>query len=125
MATNEESEEFRVYLMRRQDQKRWLAEANSGSEIAKTVLWAASNWMKDMATEPSACSCCDRSFLPGDVPPAFVLLIPSVRDPEKVKAKASGICSECSVHDDRWLIDQAVHRQGLSPAAARPGDQMH
>jgi hypothetical protein len=125
MTTNEDSEDFGVYLIRRQDQKKWLAEANGGSEVAKLVLWAASNWIKDMVIEHFACSCCDRLFSPGDVPRAFIVLIPTVRDPEKVEAKASAVCSECSAHDDRWLIDQAIHRQGLSPATARPGDQIH
>jgi hypothetical protein len=125
MTTNDDSEEFRVYLIRRQDQKKWLAAAAGGSEVAKLVLWAASNWIKDMATKYSACSCCDRLLSPGDVPNAFVVLIPTVRDPEKAKAKAGAICPECNAHDDRWLIDQAINRQGLTPAAARPGDQIH
>jgi len=78
-----------------------------------------------MATEHSACSCCDTVFSQGDVPRAFIVLIPVEQDPEKVKAKAGAVCSECSKHDDEWLVDQGVHRKGLSVTTARPGDQTH
>jgi hypothetical protein len=120
-----ENEEFRVYIIRRADQDAWLADARSGNEVAKLCQWVASKWMKAMATEHSVCSCCDMVFSDGDLPQAFIVLIPTKYDPETVEAKAGAVCPECSQHDDAWLIQQGVHRTGLSPAAPRPGNQIH
>jgi hypothetical protein len=112
MAGNEQPGKARIYLLRREQQKEWLAEAESGDETAKLVMSAASKRMSDLATEPSGCFCCDRVFLPGEIPRAFIVLIPTERDPAKGKATAGAVCVECGKHDDEWLIDQGL--KGLS-----------
>jgi hypothetical protein len=79
MAGNEQPGKARIYLLRREQQKEWLAEAESGDETAKLVMSAASKRMSDLATEPSGCFCCDRVFLPGKFPALLLCLFrPSV-----------------------------------------------
>jgi hypothetical protein len=124
--SEQDSEAFRIYIMRHADRNEWLAKARAGDQAAKLCQWAASKWMKAMPMEHSACSCCDMVFSPGDIPRAFIVLVPVKEDPKKVKAKAGGVCSDCSSHEDKWLVDQGVRRQGgLSPTEGRPGDQVH
>lgn len=118
-------EDLRAHVMRQKHRNDGLAKASSCDDLATLCCLAALNWMKGLATEHCACACCDMVFSGGDVPHAFIVLIPAKYDPETVKADAGGVCSECSKHDDQWLIDQGVRRQGLSPTEARPGDQIH
>jgi hypothetical protein len=125
MPRNEDVEDLQVYVMRQKDRNEWLAKARGGDDLAALCWLAAVNWMKGLATEHCVCSCCDMVFSGGDVPHAFIVLIPAKYDPETVMADAGGVCSECSKHDDKWLVDQGVRRQGLSPTEARPGDQVH
>jgi hypothetical protein len=120
-----EFEECRAYIVRREDQKEWLAKAEGGDEAAKLCLSAAANFMRAITNEPSGCACCDTLFGRVDVPPAFIILIPVERDPVKVRAHAMAVCAECSKHDNKWLLDQGPKRQGLSASLARPGDKIH
>jgi hypothetical protein len=117
--------EYRVYVVRREHQKEWLAKAQGGDETAKVCMWAGKNFMKAMRQEHSVCACCDRVFSGVDIPRAMVVLIPAEPDPEKVKAQAGGVCAECSKHDDQWLVDESTRRIGLSKAGMRPGDKAH
>lgn len=78
-----------------------------------------------MLREPSWCGCCDTSFSLGEVPRAFIVWIPTERDPEKVTAHAIAACSECSKHDDKWIVDQGVRWERPALATARSGDPVH
>ena len=110
------SEDFRVYVVRKEHQKEWLARADSGSdEVARECMWAASQWMKDLSaerTERSVCACCNTALSTTKKPPAIIVLIPLIRDPETVRATAGGVCSECAKHDDTWLAEHGVRRDG-------------
>lgn len=127
MTPNKEEvvENFRVYIVRKEHQKQWRAKAQDGDDTAKLCVNAAANFMKAVPNEPCGCCCCDTLFSPSDVPHAFIVLIPNERDSAKIKAHAFGVCIECSKRDDEWLVDQGVHREGLAPTAARPGDKIH
>ena len=120
------TEEFRVYIVRRQHLDEWRAKMDGGDEIAKTCLWAIKNFLDEMPTEHSVCSCCDMVFPPRRVPRAFIVLIPAEYDPQTVKARAAAVCRECSKQEDKWLVDQGIRREdGLPPTGLRPGDRVH
>ena len=125
MSTDHATEEFRIYIVRLRDHADWVAKVNAGDEIAQLCLWAASKWRLAIATEHSPCQCCDRPLSIADKPQAFIVFVPTAPDPEKVEASAGGVCSECSEHDDRWIVDQGVHRTGMSLAGVRPGDRIN
>jgi len=124
MPASKDFEEHRVHIMRYQDRNRWLAAARRGNEAARLCQWAASKWMKGMATEPSACTCCDRVLSGADIPRAFLILVPTRRDPERVRATACAVCAECSRHDNQWLVNEGLYRNGLSRAEPRPGERL-
>jgi hypothetical protein len=124
-ASDEITAAFRFHIMRYEDRYAWRAKARSGGETANICLWAAENWMKDLPTEHSVCPCCHTVFSPTDVPRAFIVLIPVETDPERVKARAAGVCAECCKHDDQWLVAQGLGLTGLAPTTARPGDRVH
>jgi len=71
-------------------------------------VWATGAFTWAMPHEPSYCGCCDTLFSAGDVPQAFVVLIPIEHDQEKVKAHVIAVCSVCSKHDDKRLVDQGA-----------------
>lgn len=125
MPADDQSGQFRVYILRLRDRADWVAKVNAGDEIAQLCMWAASKWRRAIATEHSACTCCDRTLSSVEKPQAYIVLIPLDEDPEKVAASAGGVCSECSEHDDRWIIDQGVHRSGMSLAGVRPADRIN
>jgi hypothetical protein len=106
------SEDFRLYVVRREHRKEWLARANSGDEVARECMWAVSKWMKDFATEPFACACCNTVLSPEAKPQAVIVFIPVIADPEKVTATAGGVCLECSKHDDMWIAEHGARRDG-------------
>jgi len=118
-------EECRIYILRRPDQKDWRVKAQSGDEAAKLCLWAASNFMKDIANEPLHCGSCEKLFSPGKMPQAFIVVTPIERDAADVRAHAMGVCSECVKRDDRWLIEQGPKRKGLPPTLPRKNDATH
>jgi hypothetical protein len=120
-----EDESFRVYIMRYEDRTEWRAKAKGGDENARICQWAASKWMRARPTEHAACSCCDMVFSATDEVRALLILISTNVDPDKIKAKAGGVCAECSKHDDKWIVDQSARREGLSAATRRSGDQLH
>src|SRR5262245_58566255 len=120
----EQFEDFRAYIVRYEDRAEWLQEARGGNETAKICQWAASNWMREMA-EHDLCSCCERTFSPPSRPRAFIVLIPIKKHPEKVRAKAGGVCAECSKRDNRWIIDNGAHRLGLPTTPPGLGDKLH
>ncbi len=115
-----EGENCDGYIVRRKDQREWIAKAKSGDEAARICVAAASNYMKAIPDQPSTCGCCDTPFLLGYIPQAFLVLIPTRRDPKKSKAYTRAVCWECSKHDDRWLVEHGVRRVGLAPAAGAP-----
>jgi hypothetical protein len=121
----EEFEDFRVYVMRHEDRKKWTGQIREGNKEARICQWAASMAMNEIDTEHVACSCCDTVFLRDDVPLAFIVQIPIIKDPEMISATAGAACAECSKEADRWLVDQAIHRKGLAPTGARRGDRIH
>jgi hypothetical protein len=94
-------------------------------DVAKLCINAASNFVRAIPNEAAGCCCCDTFFSPDDKPPAFIILIPVEEDPEIVRAHAKAVCAECSSHDDEWLIEQGVRREGLAPTPPRPGDRVH
>jgi hypothetical protein len=81
--------------------------------------------MKALPTEHAAYSCCDVVFSATDEVRAMLILISTDVDPDKIKAKAGGVCAERSEHDNKWIVDQSARREGLSAAGRRAGDQLH
>jgi hypothetical protein len=120
-----ETEECRVYIVRKEDQKEWRAKAQNGDDVAKLCINTAGNFMRAIPNAPMGCCCCDTLFSSDDKPPAFIILVPVEEDPNMVRANARAVCSECGRHDNAWLIEQGVRREGLAPTPARPGDQIH
>lgn len=116
-------DDFHVHVIRGKDQKEWMAKARGGDEQAKLCWWVVTSFVEAMPNEHSVCGCCDTLFSAGEAPQAFIVLIPA--DPEAKASAAIGVCSECSKHDDNWLVDQGVRREGLAPTTARPGDRIH
>lgn len=124
---SEDSEECRVYIVRRPDQRVWLDKANAGDEAARLCLWAASNLKQAISQGRSVnCTCCEAPFDSGDVPQAFIVLIPVKREPAKARAHAMGVCAVCSKQDDKWLVDQGPKREGAfrRQAPSKP-DKIH
>ena len=121
----DEAEKCHVYIVRKEDQKEWRTKAQNGNDVAKLCINTAANFMRAIPNEPMGCGCCDAPFLPDDRPPAFIVLIPVEKDPEKVKARAMGVCLECSKHDNAWLIEQGPRREGLSITPAQSTDKIH
>ena len=123
----EPTAEFRIYIVRRADQPKWFTKARGGDEVAKTCIWAGSKYMKVVRKGgQSQCSICSKAFSRKDGPSAFLVLIPVEWDPETVRAKAAGLCADCSIRDDRSLSDEIARREGwLSTGPPRPGDQVH
>jgi hypothetical protein len=117
-----ESERYRIHIVRRQDQNAWAARARIGDEVARICTWASSNFMKAIRAGHSTCACCNRVFAGNVVPRAFVVLIPVEREPDQIKAKAGGVCAECSNHGDQWIVDQCMDRQVLMGAPTLNGD---
>ncbi len=113
-----------VYILRHTDSDRWIANAETDDAV-KLCLWAALEYMRSLGAEFSACACCDTVFSQAYIPESFVVLIPVEEDLQTVKADVRGVCLECSKHDDDWLIDQGVHREGLAPTPARLGDSIN
>ncbi len=116
-----DQKDHRVHIIRYKDRDQWRAEALAGNEVAKLCQWATSQWMRSLRNKDlAACACCEVAFQEGDVPQAFIVLIPVESDPEMVRAKAAGICRECSKHDDTWLgrRERASHRTIASRPAA-------
>jgi hypothetical protein len=110
-ADKREFEQCRAYVVRREQQREWLVKAANGDEHAKLCMSAAGHFMRAIPQGSSACACCDAPFSPGDVPQAFIVLIPTNRDPQKARAHAMPVCAECSKHDDTWLLRQGPKRQ--------------
>jgi hypothetical protein len=123
--TDAAGENCHVYIVRKEHQADWLAKAQSGDETAKLCMWAASNYMKDIPRGPYGCCCCDSLFSPHDKPPAFIVLVPTTPDPDKVRAHALAVCLECSMQDEVWIIEQGVRREGLAVTPPRSGDKIH
>jgi hypothetical protein len=120
MPTNQSSETFRMHVVRQVDTQ-WLAKARSGDKVAQMCVLAVSRWMKEMVAGRSSCICCDTVFSRGAVPQAFLVLIAVEQDrPENLNLRAAAVCSECSTHDDQWLMHAGARRTGL----IRPRDQM-
>jgi hypothetical protein len=120
----EKGEKCRVYILRKQDCAKWETSAARGEENARLCVFAVGNFYRLMAKEPSWCACCETLFIAGDIPQAFIVLIP-VDITENILARAFAVCVECSKQEDPWLIDQSVLRKGLAPTTARPGDKIH
>jgi hypothetical protein len=123
MPTNED--DHHVFVLRTEHQNEWVAKAKAGNDAARLCLWAAEKFTKGIPDEPSFCGCCDTGFSRHDSPRAFIILIPVKEDPDTVRAHAAGVCVECSRHDDKWLIDQGVRRDGLAPTPPRSSDRTH
>lgn len=121
----EKGEECRVYVLRKRDSAKWETLAARGDENAQACVLAAGKFFRTMADEPSWCGCCDALFALGDIPQAFIILIPVERNPTAISARAFAVCVECGKQEDDWLINQGVRRQGLAPTTARPGDKIH
>jgi hypothetical protein len=119
------SEQCNVYIVRRADQKEWMAKAQEGEGIAVVCMRAAGQFMKDIPNEPLHCTCCEALFSPSNLPEAFIVLIPVKHDPDNFSAQTQGVCSECSKNDNRWIVDNGPKREGLSPTTARSGDDIH
>jgi hypothetical protein len=124
-APEQKSEAFRFHVMRYEHRHAWRAEARNGREIAKLSLSAAEDWMTELAADDLGCPCCSRMFSPGDIPRAFIVLIPTEPDPEGFKAFAAGVCADCCKHDDLWLIEQGVASAGPAPTTRRRDDRVH
>jgi hypothetical protein len=118
---DEKGEECRVYILRKRDSAEWQALALK-SENAQACVWAVGKFYRMMADEPSWCGCCDALFASGDIPQAFIILLPVERNPKDITARA---CAECGKQEDDWLVDQGVRRDGLAPTTARSGDKTH
>jgi hypothetical protein len=120
MSTNQGSETFRMHVVRQADHPEWLAKARSGDKVAQMCVLGISRWMQEMVAGRSSCICCDTMFSKGAVPQAFLVLISN--DPsENLNVRAAAVCSECSTHDDQWLMAAGARRTGL----IRPGGQVH
>jgi hypothetical protein len=115
----------RVHIMRHKDRTAWIVKANGGDRVAGLCLLAISRWMNVMWKESSACACCDTVFPDSEFPRAFLVLVPADENPENVKAAVDAVCRYCSKNDDQWLVDQGIHREGLSAAPRRGNDQIH
>jgi hypothetical protein len=114
-----------VYIVRRADQKEWMAKAQEGEGIAGICMRSAGQFIKDMSNEPLHCTCCEARFSPSNLPEAFIVLIPVEHDPKDFSVHTHGVCSECSKNDNRWILDNGPNREGLSPTTARPEDKTH
>jgi hypothetical protein len=110
MTKNKEEgiEDCRAYVVRKEHRKEWKAKVDVRDEGASLCVWAAGAFIRAMPHEQCNCGCCDTLFSAGDVPQAFVVLIPIEHDQEKVKAHVIAVCSECSKHDDKRLVDQGA-----------------
>jgi hypothetical protein len=124
-ASEQKSQAFRFHVMRYEHRHAWRAQARSGAEIAKLSLSAAEEWMTDLATDHVGCPCCNMMFSRGDIPRAFIVLIPTEPDPKGIKALAAGVCADCCRHDDLWLIEHGVAGTEPAPTTVRPGDRIH
>jgi hypothetical protein len=120
----ERGEECQVYILRKGDSAEWQALAAKGDGNAQICVWAVGKFYRLMADEPSWCGCCEVLFSSGDIPQAFIILLPE-RNPADPTARAFAVCAECVKQEDNWLVDQGVRRQGLAPTKARPGDIIH
>lgn len=114
-----------VYIVRRADEEEWMAKAQEGEGIAILCMRAVGQFMNDMANEPLHCTCCEALFSPSNLPEAFVVLIPVQHDPKDFSTQTQGVCSKCSQNDNTWIVDNGPRREGLSPATARPSDNIH
>lgn len=121
----EKGEECRVYILRKRDSAEWQVSAAKGDESAQACVWAVGKFYRMMADEPSWCGCCDALFASGDIPQAFIILLPVERNPTDITARAFAVCAECGKQEDDWLVDQGMRRDGLAPTTARPGDKIH
>ena len=118
--TNQGPETFRMHVVRQEDP--WLGKARSGDKVAQMCMLGVSRWMKEMVAGRSSCICCDTVFSQGAVPQAFLVLISNEQDQsENLNVRAAAVCSECSTHDDQWLMAAGARRTGL----IRPGGQVH
>jgi hypothetical protein len=108
-------DESYVYVIRREHQNEWLTRAKAGGKQARLCVLAASKFMKAMPNRPCGCACCVTRFPRGAVPQAFIILIPIKQGPETVWAHSRAVCSQCSTHDDQWLIDQGAFLKALAP----------
>ena len=119
------SEGFQLYIVRKADEKEWMAKAKEGEGIAVVCMRAAGQFMKDLANEPLRCTCCDGEFSPANLPHAYVILIPVNHDPSDFSVQTQAVCSECSKNDNSWIVENGPKREGLSPTPARRGDGIH
>jgi hypothetical protein len=110
-----------IYVIRREHQREWITRAKAGGKQARLCVLAASKFMKAMPNRPCGCACCVTQFPRGDVPQAFIILIPIKQGRETVWAHSRAVCSRCSTHDDQWLVDQGAFQKALAPE--RPGDE--
>jgi hypothetical protein len=122
---DEKGEECRVYILRKRDSAEWQALAARRDESAQACVWAVGKFYRMMADEPSWCGCCDALFASGDIPQAFIVLLPVERNATDITARAFAVCTECSKQEDDWLVDQGARRDGLALTTARPGDNIH
>src|SRR5262249_34557179 len=99
-----------IYIVTHEQQKERLYKANSDDEIAKLVVWATENRVKNMAL--IRCSCCDHEFLDGEYPRAFLVHIPMERYLQKANVTAGAICAVCKKRDDQWLVENGLQRLG-------------
>jgi hypothetical protein len=120
-----DGEECRIYIVRKPDQREWMAKVKAGDEVANVCLWAASNINQSISKEPIYCVCCEKLFSSRDMPQAFIVLIPIKRDPDYAHAHAMGVCGECSKQDDGWLIERGPKRGRLSPTGPRHTNKIH
>jgi hypothetical protein len=117
-----------AFVVRREDQNEWTAEAEGGDEEAEICLWAVGKFMNALPNTRCCCGCCDLMFSEHDSPQAFVVLVHRVKEGSNtVRAAAMGVCTECSEHDDEWLIEQGPRREPgrLAPTPPRSGDKIH
>jgi hypothetical protein len=118
-------ESCHIFILRKKHARKWRAKAQAGDDLAKLCISASANFVKAILNEPTGCSCCDTAFSPDDKPPAFIVLVPVKIDPHVARAHAKAVCSECAKHDDGWLVEQGVNREGLAITPTRRGDQIH
>jgi hypothetical protein len=104
-----------AYIIRREHQNEWIARAKAGGKQARLCVLAASKFMKAMPNRPCGCACCVTRFPRGEVPQAFIILIPIKQGRETVWAHSRAVCSQCSMHDDQWLINQGTFLKASAP----------
>jgi hypothetical protein len=104
-----------VYIVRKEDHKQWMVNAERGDLTAELCIQAVDRVRRAIPNELGHCCCCDTRFRPDDNPAAFIVLIPVNSNLEMITAHASAVCSECGTHDAQWLIEQGVRKEWLAP----------